>query len=263
MVDCVTASYRGIKGDEDDEVSEGKVMGWGSTSNRSMPHIPSYARAKEHWDNTKAIRGRSEHADRPLNARSDRARWIGKRGDAYAARLYRTDVVTYHPDETITLYTGGWSSKATAEFMSAVAPVRAELFDNRVWAYVNGGYYVVADSLTIKRGENGRWQPVAPQVTQYYRLNKERCKALRTSFKPFLEYAEAMFKLSDSRPVTWWANNAGFDLADEGTYYKLYTCIRGGDITSFRKELWKWAYNQYDCWDTLDAPLGHQVRQYP
>ena len=237
-------------------------MGWGHTY-RNLPQLASYAHAKKKWDDTKAIRGRVEYADKPLHDRSDRVRWIGKRGDAYAAKLYSTDVVTYHADETITLYTGGWNSKATADFMRAVAPVGAELFDGNVWAYVNGGYYVVANSLTIKRGENGRWQPVDPQVTQYYRLNKERCKALRTSFKPFLEYAAAMFKLSDSKPIGWGANNAGFDLADEGTYYKLYTFIRGGDITSFRKELWKWAYTQYDCWDTLDAPLGHQVRQYP
>lgn len=261
MVDCVTASYRGIKGDEYDEVSEGKVMRWGHT-NRNMPQLASYARAKERWDDTKAIRGRSEHADRPLNDRSDRVRWICKRGDAYAAKLYSTDVVTYHPDETITLYTGGWNSKETSEFMNAVAPVRAELFDNRVWAYVGEGWYVVADSLTIKRDANGIWQPVNPKATHYYRLNKERCKALRTSFKPFLEYAEAMFKLGGYKEYT--ARFTGtFDLADEGTYYELFSGLYGWDMTSFRKELWKWAYTQYDCWDTLDAPLGHQVRQYP
>jgi hypothetical protein len=238
-------------------------MGWASTKNRHMPCIQNYASAKAKWENTTPIRGYSQDSDRPLHDRSDRNRLIAKSGDTFAARLYNTEVVQYLPNGDVILNTGGWNSHATADFMNAVSPVQAELFDGSVWArFRNSACYVVRNMLRIRQDDKGIWYPVAPVPTVTYQLNKEKCKQIRTSFKPFVAYADAMIKLEGKKKNEWHSASV-FDLADEGTYHGLYSTIQARDMKSFRSNLWNWAYKQYECWETIDVPLGEQVRQYP
>lgn len=61
-------------------------------------------------------------ANRPL---ANNTRLILKANGDVAVRLHNTDVVTYHPDGTATIYTGGWLTVTTKDRINAYAPVGA------------------------------------------------------------------------------------------------------------------------------------------
>jgi hypothetical protein len=48
---------------------------------------------------------------------------LHKRGEDYAVRLYSTDVVTYHPDGSVTVRTGGWETVTTADRIGRYSPI--------------------------------------------------------------------------------------------------------------------------------------------
>jgi len=67
--------------------------------------------------------------------------WLERRGDdTIAVRLHDTDVVTYHRDGRVQLFTGGWLTVTTKERINRFAPVR-------VWS------------------DKGRWQVSYPVPT--------------------------------------------------------------------------------------------------
>jgi hypothetical protein len=65
-----------------------------------------------------------------------------KRGEDYAVRLHRTDVVTYHPDGSWTVNAGGWQTVTTADRINRYSPISMRS---------NGGtYYFVGPNQAIE-----------------------------------------------------------------------------------------------------------------
>lgn len=48
---------------------------------------------------------------------------LERRGDCYAVRHHATDIVTYRPDGTVRLTSGGWYSATTKDRLSTFSPV--------------------------------------------------------------------------------------------------------------------------------------------
>jgi hypothetical protein len=79
---------------------------------------------------------------------------IVKRDNALAIRLHETDVLTIHPDNSVTYNTGGWKTVTTKERLNSYGPAR--IYSNRgTWLLsVAGKEYVFADGLTISADGN-------------------------------------------------------------------------------------------------------------
>ena len=60
-----------------------------------------------------------------------------------AIRYHSTDIVTYHPDGSITLNTGGWDTTTTTNRMQMLTPAH-------VWVDRQGGTVNVTDRLSVK-----------------------------------------------------------------------------------------------------------------
>lgn len=71
-------------------------------------------------------------ADKLLTGRNHESRKVGnntylqRRGDDIAVMLHATDIVTFHPDGTFTLNTGGWHTPTTLDRLREWAPVSIE-----------------------------------------------------------------------------------------------------------------------------------------
>lgn len=74
--------------------------------------------------------------------------YLNRRGADIAVTLHSTDVVTYHPDNTVTLATGGWQTVTTKDRINAYAPFR-------VWSE-RGRWMVCARPMF---GESSRTAP--------------------------------------------------------------------------------------------------------
>ena len=78
--------------------------------------------AKCQFDRAKPWRGYNDEDPRPLHDSLRRKKHMNVRmvGDSVAYRLYHTDVITFHSDESVTVR--GYSTQSTNAFFSALAP---------------------------------------------------------------------------------------------------------------------------------------------
>ena len=138
-------------------------------------------------------------------------------GDVVACRLYNTQVVRYYPDGRIGVGCDGWQSPLTAEFIHTHSPWQCFKRNNKLWVMVpNGeqkymhypipskgelqfrieGNYSSKDELQF-RIEGNYWVPVGDVVIEKQVVNRERAKAARAPYKPFLNWAKTFLKMSD------------------------------------------------------------------
>ena len=68
--------------------------------------------------------------DRPLENNTR----LVRRGTNIAVRLWATDVVTYHPDGSVTLDSGGWLTVTTKARINAYLPFSGKPFGINVWS---------------------------------------------------------------------------------------------------------------------------------
>ena len=90
-------------------------------------------------------------ADAALQGRSSARRklanntYLERRGDgSIAVKLYETDVVTYHPDESLVFNSGGWLTATTKDRMNEYGKSGYRIYS------VRGVWYV---------GKDGSWEP--------------------------------------------------------------------------------------------------------
>lgn len=94
---------------------------------RRMPWVTTYTDARNHYEKVKPIRGDKDQR-RPIANRRDKHLWMRMvGGDAHLGgdvqfMLYDTPVVTYHPDNSMTIAVGNWTSHYTCEFICSLLP---------------------------------------------------------------------------------------------------------------------------------------------
>lgn len=151
---------------------------------------------KSLYDSIKPIRGRSKDF-RPLGDRRrdwERVEKIDE--DTYAYHLYQTNCVIIKRDNSITLDTNGWHSISTAEFITAWSPFIVVRKNRVLWAFINDVYIPLLKPLTVRLDENDRYVP-DPTTYLVKVLNKQRARAARKLFDPFLKFSKSILKLSD------------------------------------------------------------------
>ena len=180
--------------------------------------LSSYAEAEAHFNNTKPIRGRTKDNDGvPLRCdrryhQSYRLLKLNNPTDqtakpAYAARLYRTDVVTFFHDGSVMLDIG-YNSTTTADFASHFLPHgfschlfagKCVLSEHRTKQHyvckqkVGLALNLTTDPLTnTKRYEVAR-STVPPMYVQ--KVDKKRGAAARKLVKPLLDYCQTLAAL--------------------------------------------------------------------
>ena len=105
---------------------------------RGLPHLDKYQDALTFWQ--QAGKWRDEENERVLDDR--RKKYVNirqTRDGSIACRLHNTDVVTYHPDNTLTLVS--WASVSTDEFAGRL------LGWTNVDTYFNQGFIKVGDKF--------------------------------------------------------------------------------------------------------------------
>lgn len=161
-----------------------------------------YQDFKNLHDSIKPIRGRAEEV-RPIGQRRRGWERIEMDGDVVACRLYNTQVVLYYPDGRIGVRCAGWQSPLTAEFIHIHSPWQCFKRNNKLWVIVPNGeqkymhYPIPSEGELQFRIEGSHWAPVGDVVIEKQVVNRERAKAARAPYKPFLDWAKTFLKMSD------------------------------------------------------------------
>ena len=155
-------------------------MGYATVLN--VPRVSSYAQAKGILKDTKPIRGTTTV---PLGNRRDHHQYsIRKEGENIQLVCYRTSVVTFHPDDSITVKTDGWCSVSTHQFIQQVLGIPAngrgrytvlQLKDSKVAISGNeSASFVMRD---------GNWSCVTENRRPSYRINRTGANNVRKRYK--------------------------------------------------------------------------------
>lgn len=88
---------------------------------------------------------RDQDAGKPLENNTR----LFARGVDYAVRLHNTDVVTIHPDDSVTLNSGGWLTVTTKDRWKEYSPGRVYSDRGAFTLYFAGGEYPYADGITM------------------------------------------------------------------------------------------------------------------
>lgn len=199
-------------------------MAFGPIDTTGVPAINNYGEAKRIFERIPPWRGCGEH-ERPIAKRRDKHKMIVRlNNDDIACRLYNTDVVTYHKDDTISIRR--YDTASTVEFANAVLPwelqttmhlgqmwVRMETVPRpQQWPYDDGKvrHYLREgkERLRFKRmvaptGSLMAFECLNPEAhdpAKRLLLDKERARQTREMLRPFEQWAQALLGINNGRP---------------------------------------------------------------
>ena len=169
-----------------------------------IPYIRHFEEAKQVYERTKPIRGRSDDK-RPLADRSavDSYYITHNKGDgSYSCVLYQTKVLTYYADDTVVIDTGRWESQTTRAFIQNIlglACFRKNQYDvllldtnRRVEPFCILG----KEPTVIRQGQNSEvWELVKSPVVKEVKLLRKEANNVRARYKEFTDYLKNILRL--------------------------------------------------------------------
>jgi hypothetical protein len=185
--------------------------------------LGNYAEASAWEALVKPIRG-DKYNTKPLGPRNKKHINIRKENDDIVVRLYHTDVITYHPNGTITLDHGGYMTQSTASLMVAVLPwsVRPHLRYGHMWmcgdyaeegcATHTGRYCLPRKAVIEFNPETRNYRIHNPEPVYIHELNKKAKREVTKEYAAFLTYFRAIAALraedgeivrGDGEPAFW------------------------------------------------------------
>lgn len=178
-----------------------------------VPHtIRKYADAVAYEKSIIPIRGDKDKL-KPVAQRRKKHFNIRMVGNKCVVRLYRTDIVTYHPDDSIEIHFGGWTgSHITNTAIEAITGFHIYNYRNNVWArdvmaaHPDGGGKTTRGDFALDASATGSarfelWASgyclVNPVSVLTHVLDIKRLNVLKKRYAAFLEYIPSAVKLCD------------------------------------------------------------------
>lgn len=159
-------------------------------SGRNLPRLSSYTAAVEFFAQAQTWRGDSPDGERKLDGNKRHATIRELSDGSIACRLHNTDVITYHPDNTITVRP--WGSRSTDEFFNALTRAIYGLQSSFTAGViqVGGRFYRAVEKMKINVAD----RPEMLTKTEPFRfdsINRKRAKAARDlyGYSDFSAYA--------------------------------------------------------------------------
>jgi len=198
-------------------------MSWGFGNSASLVQMHSYQEAKNKFDNTLPIRGRTVEC-RPLGRnrsytdRTIKKNWravedggVGAWQVTYSANVWGRDRVEWFPDGKVWVGTGGHSNPTlNATINYSVSNTFGELysFNGKPYFKTKDGksYVMTSEGLMLEptgEGEHGKvkiMRPTNPKQEYKYRANRKAMNALRKRYVKFIDYGKAMFSIDTKLP---------------------------------------------------------------
>lgn len=175
-----------------------------SINTENLPQIRRYAKALDHYERTSPIRGREEDI-RPLGKRSKCNMRIEKNGEEVRAVLYGTPVLTYTPDDIVTINTGSWTTVSSNKFIGALLGTNCGSVNGKSVLYAENGVFLMKDGMRVRweLGDNGTSRL---NVLDYYPsvVHKVRRSVIgqkRKIIKEFWEYTKNLAAITPKTDV--------------------------------------------------------------
>jgi hypothetical protein len=202
-------------------------MSWGFGNSAGLVQMHSYQEAKNKFDNTLPIRGRTVEC-RPLGRnrhytdRTIKKNWkavddggVGQWVVTYSANVWGRDRVEWFPEGKVWLGTGGHSNPTiNATINYSISSGFGELYSHNGKPYFRTkdgkSYVMTAEGLMLEpTGEEVSayggviakvMRPINPKQEYKYRANRKAMNQVRKRYAKFIEYGKAMFSIDTKLP---------------------------------------------------------------
>ena len=181
-----------------DKTIEGVIMRHQKDSS-GIDVITHYEGALYKFNNVAPIAGNGKNAGiRPLGMRNKPQFQILMRHDeSIVCRLYKTDVVVFNKDETITINCTGYNTPTTARFISEVLGVSARVQGGRLVVSIVDGTYL-ADGLMLRQKRDvALYEVMASNQETVHSLDRKAMSKLRKETQDYRTYLTGFMKLID------------------------------------------------------------------
>lgn len=129
-----------------------------SINGRNLPSVSSYRDAEAVFERSGPVKGYASESDtkRALVRKSDTSKIIIKRGDDYAFRYHRTDLVTWHSADRLTIVP--WDSVSSRIFSNAFTPpgVCMSMYKGNQTIRVSNEEFIVNQTVQLAQ-VGGKW----------------------------------------------------------------------------------------------------------
>lgn len=243
---------------------------YGHNRNSGIRRIMRYEEALHRLQNTKPIAGKGVNAGIiPLGHRNRTHFQIRMRQDeSIACRLYRTDVVVFDKDGTITIDPAGYSTVSTANFIGEVLGVNATQYDNRLIVKVNDGRYQ-AEGLKLRSYAMG-YEVLECKRDVVHNIDRKMMNGLRRDTQDFRKFLSGLMKIKDHTLTE--EELAEVNIRDNGAlslisvwrhdvrvvverHTKFNELVKSGDAENWHSAaMWLCASARYSMWDKKFDP---------
>jgi hypothetical protein len=163
-----------------------------SLDTRNTKYLHNYAAALAHHDSITPVRNSN---CRPIAERTKQHFDIRKHGEAVIVRLYTTDIITYTPDNRVTLNVGGHNTVSTRAAIRAVAGVDIQ-GTNPAWVQdYDHKYYPYKVNMQLEVQGYRALKIIDPIYPVIHTLNKKAMNVLRKDHAPFIQHLSGFIKL--------------------------------------------------------------------
>jgi len=246
---------------------------YGHYRNSGIRVITRYEEALNRLTKTKPIAGKGVNAGIvPLGHRDKPSNQIRMRQDeSIACRLWRTDVVVFDKDGTITIDPAGYSTVSTANFIGEVLGVNAKQYDSRLIVGVADGQYQ-ADGLKLRSLDawSHRYEVVECKQDVVHGIDRKMMNGLRRDTQEFRKFLSGLMKIKDYALTD--EELAEVNIRDNGAlslisvwrhdvrvvverHTKFNEMVKSGDAENWHTAaMWLCASARYTQWDRAFNP---------
>jgi hypothetical protein len=234
---------------------------------RNTEYLHNYAVALAHHDSITPIRNSN---CRPVAERRKTHFNIRKHGDSIIVRLYATDLVTYTPDNKITLNMGGMTTNTMSTRAAVHAVTRTQITQqhSRTWVRDHDGKcFLFQNGMQLQAGEYYCYHKIIdPVYPETHTLKRKELNAKLRQFKGYYNYMLGLSKVDAWRGQGSTQRHALDALTNPDNYkngvfdpepeyaFELSKAIMGDYSLTTRNTYWRFFVDHH--WDPNYSPIA-------
>ena len=173
-----------------------------------VQRVENYRQAVELYERVKPMRGRAEDI-RPMGDRRDAdTYYIRPKGEDMECVLYKTPVITFKPDGDVVVFTNGYATVSTNQFIHQVLGIPSQHVRGVCVLTVGDKKYPIGGTnrITLRADVATQWKVMDAQVMKGHVLNRAKANSVRAKYKPFFDYLKAMLKVRKETITNKWTS---------------------------------------------------------
>lgn len=159
-----------------------------------MPMLHGYQHALQHYESVRPYKSGEKKGQRPFGANRRHKQLLIEKSDTedIIVRLYGSPVLTFHPNDTLTVDLCGFNTQSTRDVIKNGTPFDIVVKKSQPFLQIRHKQYIYDKPLIVDIATH---TVVNADPQKVWRLDRKRIGQIRKEFEPFLSYCRAMGSL--------------------------------------------------------------------